>query len=582
MFKLLRYLRPYKGRAALMVFLLFGQVLGTLYIPTLTADIVNKGIVTGMVDEVRRIGGAMLAVAVLTAAVSILETRLSTSVFAAVSRDIRCSFFRRAQALTINEFNRFGPASMITRCTNDLMQIQQGYMAATEMLLPAPIMTVAGLVLAFRKNSGMALLIVAAMVIVCVLVAAVGSKAIRLFASLQTILDKINRVLRENLTGIRVIRAFNRAGYEEARSGRIYEEYAATAIRVNRIFAVLMPVIMMIMNVCTVLLIAVGGQSAANGSIEIGDIMAMIEYAFLILMYLIMGIMVAMIIPRAQTCADRICEVLELRSEQEQKPEAETARQIKAAASCTAPKLEFRHVTFQYQGAEEPVLSDISFTAEAGKTTAIIGATGSGKSTIANLIPRFYDIKSGSILLDGQDITTISLEALRDRIGFVPQKAFLFSGTILDNFRHGKPDATMEEIRHAAEVAQIGDFINGLEDGYDTAVAQGGSNFSGGQRQRLSIARALVRKPEIYVFDDSFSALDFKTDAKLRAALKEEVKDAAIILVAQRISTILDAEQILVLDEGRIAGIGTHRQLMADCEIYRQIAKSQLSEEELQ
>ena len=577
MFKLLKYLRPYKGRAILMVVLLFGQVLGTLYIPTLTAEIVNKGIVTGMVDEVWRIGGMMLAVAVLTAAVSILETRLSTSVFAAVSRDIRCSFFRRAQALTINEFNRFGPASMITRCTNDLMQIQQGYMAATEMLLPAPIMTVAGLVLAFRKNSGMALLIVAAMLIVCVLVAAVGSKAIRLFASLQTILDKINRVLRENLTGIRVIRAFNRAEYEQERSSRIYEEYAATAIRVNRIFAVLMPVIMMIMNICTVLLIAVGGQRAASGSIEIGDIMAMIEYAFLILMYLIMGIMVAMIIPRAQTCANRVCEVLELRSEQE--PEAETALQNAAPA---APKLEFRHVTFQYQGAEEPVLSDISFIAEAGKTTAIIGATGSGKSTIANLIPRFYDIQSGSILLDGQDITTITLEDLRDRIGFVPQKAFLFSGTILDNFRHGKPDATMEEVRHAAEVAQIGDFIDDLEDGYDTAVAQGGSNFSGGQRQRLSIARALVRKPEIYVFDDSFSALDFKTDAKLRAALKAEVKDAAIILVAQRISTILDAEQILVLDEGRIAGIGTHRQLMADCEVYRQIAKSQLSEEELQ
>ncbi len=580
MFKLLKYLRPYKGRAILMVVLLFGQVLGTLYIPTLTAEIVNKGIVTGMVDEVWRIGGMMLAVAVLTAAVSILETRLSTSVFAAVSRDIRCSFFRRAQALTINEFNRFGPASMITRCTNDLMQIQQGYMAATEMLLPAPIMTVAGLVLAFRKNSGMALLIVAAMLIVCVLVAAVGSKAIRLFASLQTILDKINRVLRENLTGIRVIRAFNRAEYEQERSSRIYEEYAATAIRVNRIFAVLMPVIMMIMNICTVLLIAVGGQRAASGSIEIGDIMAMIEYAFLILMYLIMGIMVAMIIPRAQTCANRVCEVLELRSEQE--PEAETARQNAAAAAPAAPKLEFRHVTFQYQGAEEPVLSDVSFIAEAGKTTAIIGATGSGKSTIANLIPRFYDIQSGSILLDGQDITTITLEDLRDRIGFVPQKAFLFSGTILDNFRHGKPDAAMEEVRHAAEVAQIGDFIDDLEDGYDTAVAQGGSNFSGGQRQRLSIARALVRRPEIYVFDDSFSALDFKTDAKLRAALKAEVKDAAIILVAQRISTILDAEQILVLDEGRIAGIGTHRQLMADCEVYRQIAKSQLSEEELQ
>lgn len=577
MFKLLKYLRPYRGRAILMLFLLFGQVLGTLYIPTLTAAIVNQGIVTGNVNEVWRIGGAMLAVAVLAAAVSILETWLSTSVFSAMSRDIRRGLFRKAQNLTINEFNRFGPASMITRCTNDITQIQQGYMAATEMLLPAPIMTIAGLVLAFRKNSGMALLIVASMAVVCVIVAAVGSRAMKLFASLQTMLDQINRVLRENLTGIRVIRAFNRGEYEQERSSRTYEEYAATAIRVNRIFAVLMPVIMMIMNVCTVLLIAFGGRSVAGGSMEIGDIMAMIEYAFLILMYLIMGIMVVMIFPRAQTCARRVNEVLELKASREQ----DAPRQPEATEAAGAPKLEFRHVTFQYQGAEEPVLNDISFTAEVGKTTAIIGSTGSGKSTIASLIPRFYDIQSGSILLDGQDITSIPREALRDRIGFVPQKAFLFSGTILDNFRHGKKDATMEEVRHAAEAAQISDFIDGLEDGYDTAVAQGGGNFSGGQRQRLAIARALVRKPEIYVFDDSFSALDFKTDARLRAALKEETKDAAIILVAQRISTIMDAEQIIVLDEGKIAGIGTHHQLMAGCGVYQQIAKSQLSEEEL-
>ena len=577
MLKLLKYLRPYKGRAIFMIFLLFGQVLGTLYIPTLTAAIVNKGIIMGNVDEVRRIGGVMLVVAVLAAMVSILKTRLSTSVFSDMSRDIRVNLFRKAQALTINEFNRFGPASMITRCTNDITQIQQGYMAATEMLLPAPIMTVAGLVLAFRKNSGMALLIVASMVVVCIIVAAVSSKATKLFASLQTMLDKINRVLRENLTGIRVIRAFNREEYEQKRSNKGYEEYAATAIRVNRIFAVLLPVIMVIMNVCTVLLIAFGGQSVANGNMEIGDIMAMIEYAFLILMYLVMGIMVVMIFPRAQTCAERIGEVLELKVSHEQ----DTLRQAEIPEVCGAPRLEFRHVTFWYQGAEEPVLSDITFTAEAGKTTAIIGSTGSGKSTIASLIPRFYDIQNGSILVDGQNITSIPKAALRDRIGFVPQKAFLFSGTILDNFRHGKKDATMEEVRHAADVAQIGDFIDGLENGYNTAVAQGGSNFSGGQRQRLAIARALVRKPEIYVFDDSFSALDFKTDAKLRAALKEETKDAAIILVAQRISTILDAEQIIVLDEGKIAGIGTHRQLMAGCEVYQQIAKSQLSEEEL-
>ncbi len=445
MLKLLKYLRPYSGRALLMLFLLFGQVLGTLYIPTLTAAIVNKGIVVGNVDEVWRIGGAMLTVAVLAATVSILETWLSTSIFSAMSRDIRTSLFRKAQSLTIDEFNRFGPASMITRCTNDITQIQQGYMAATEMLLPAPIMTIAGLVLAFRKNSGMALLIVASMVVVCVIVAAVGSKAMKLFARLQTMLDKINRILRENLTGIRIIRAFNREEHERMRSNKGYEEYAATAIRVNHIFAVLLPVVMMIMNVCTVLLIAFGGRSVASGNMEIGDIMAMIEYAFLILMYLVMGIMVIMIFPRAQACAHRVNEVLELKSGREQ----DAVQSMETVKATGAPKLEFHHVTFQYQGAEEPVLNDISFTAEIGKTTAIIGSTGSGKSTIASLIPRFYDIQSGSILLDGQDITTIPREALRDRIGFVPQKAFLFSGTILDNFRHGKKDATMEEVRHA-------------------------------------------------------------------------------------------------------------------------------------
>ena len=576
MLKLLKYMRPYRGRAIIMLILLFLQVLGTLYVPTLTANIVNRGIVAGDIEQVFRTGGFMLAVAILVAGVSVLETYLSTSTFAAVGRDIRSALFRKSQSLTINEFNRFGPASMITRCTNDITQIQQGYMAATEMLLPAPIMTVAGLVLAFSKSPMLTMLIVVSMLIVCILAVTVGNRAMRLFANLQTMLDKINRVLRENLMGIRVIRAFNRAAHEKKKTDRAYEEYAGTAIRVNKIFAVLMPVIMMIMNVCTVLIIAIGGQNVSDGQMEIGDIMALIEYAFLILMYLIMGIMVFMIFPRAQTCANRVNEVLELKSDGERRVSS-----IRAPQSADVPKLEFRNVTFQYQGAEEPVLNNISFTAEIGKTTAIIGGTGSGKSTVASLIPRFYDIQSGTIRIDGNNIANISKEELRDRIGFVPQKAFLFSGTVMDNFRHGKKDATLEEVRHAADVAQIGEYIESLDEGYETRVSQGGDNFSGGQKQRLCIARALVKKPEIYVFDDSFSALDFKTDAKLRAALKEEVKDAVVILVAQRISTIMDAGQIVVLDEGRVVGIGTHRELMAGCEVYRQIAKSQLSEEEL-
>lgn len=559
-----------------MLVLMFLQMLGTLYVPTLTADIVNKGIINGNLKLVWSIGGFMLLIAVLIAGISILQTYLSTSVFTGMGRDIRSALFKKSQSLTINEFNRFGPASMITRCTNDITQIQQGYMAAIEMLLPAPIMAVAGLLLAFSKSPALALLIAAAMVVICILTVWIGSKAMKLFAGLQVMLDKINRVLRENLTGIRVIRAFNRTEFEQKRTDKTYEEYAFTAIRVNKIFAVLLPVIMVIMNVCTILIIALGGQNVANGQMEIGDIMALIEYAFLILMYLVMGIMVIMIFPRAQTCAGRVNEVLDLCSD---RCTADTPDDCKAAAK--APKLEFRNVTFQYQGAEEPVLNNLSFTADIGKTTAIIGGTGSGKSTIASLIPRFYDIQSGEIRIDGENIASMSEENLRERIGFVPQKSFLFSGTILDNFRHGKKDATLAEIRHAADIAQIGDYIDSLDEGYETRVSQGGSNFSGGQKQRLSIARALVRKPEIYVFDDSFSALDFKTDAKLRTALKGEVKDAVVILVAQRISTIMDAEQIIVLDEGRVVGTGTHKELLANCAVYQQIAKSQLSEEEL-
>lgn len=576
MFKLMKFLSPYKGRAAAMLILLFLQVLGTLYIPTLTADIVNNGIVAGDLGRIWQTGAFMLAVAVAIAVVSIAETYLSTAIFSALGRDIRNALFEKSQALTIDEFNRFGPASMLTRCTNDITQIQQAYMAATEMLLPAPVMAIAGLILAYSKSPTLALVIVGAMVIVCAFTAPIGARALPLFSRLQTLLDKINRVLRENLTGVRVIRAFNRAGFEQQRADASFGEYAQSAIRVNKIFAVLMPVILLVLNLSTVVIVAVGGQRVSDGAMQIGDIMALIEYAVLILMYLIMGVMIFMIFPRAQSCAKRVNAVLSVPENGAEAPRTTPGRQHKYTA-----KLEFRNVTFQYQGAEEPVLNNISFTADVGKTTAIIGGTGSGKSTIASLIPRFYDIQSGTIRIDGRNIVHIPKPELRARIGFVPQKAFLFSGTILDNFRHGKKDATMEEIRKAAQTAQIAGFIDGLEDGYNTRVAQGGNNFSGGQKQRLAIARALVKKPEIYIFDDSFSALDFKTDAKLRAALKDEVKDAAVIVVAQRISTIMDAEQIVVLDEGRVAGTGTHRELMASCPVYQQIARSQLSEEEL-
>lgn len=577
MFKLIKFLSPYKGKVIIMLILLFLQVLGTLYIPTLTADIVNNGIVKEDLNHVFRTGGLMLAVAVLIAVVSISESYFSTSIFAWMGRDIRNALFKKSQTLTVDEFNRFGAASMITRCTNDITQIQQACMAATEMLLPAPVMTIAGLILAFSKSPVLAFSIIIAMALVCIFTLLLGKKAMPLFSKLQVLLDKMNRVMRENLTGIRVIRAFNRTEFEKERVGKTFDRYAETAISVNRIFAVMLPVIMLIMNLCTIFIVGVGGQRVAHGQMQIGDIMALVEYAMMILMYLIMGMMIFMIFPRAQTCANRVNEVLAVQKQ----AEAENSEKRRFSKRETPAKLEFRDVTFQYQGAEEPVLNNISFCVGKGETTAIIGGTGSGKSTIASLIPRFYDIQSGSIRIDGVNIIHRSRKDLRKKIGFVPQKAFLFSGTIMDNFRHGRKDASMEEIRHAAGIAQIDNFIMGLEHGYDSSVSQGGSNFSGGQKQRLSIARALVKKPEVYIFDDSLSALDFKTESRLRAALKEEVKDAAVLLVAQRISTIMDADRIVVLDEGRVAGTGTHKELMASCVVYQQIARSQLGEEEL-
>lgn len=576
MLKLSKYLNPYRGRIVFMLVMLFLQVLGTLYLPTLTAEIVNNGIVKGDLGFVWRTGGIMLGVALLTAVISVLETYLSISSFSAVGRDLRNDLFRKSQQLTIDEFNRFGPASMITRCTHDVERVQEAFTEAIEMLLPAPVMAAAGLVLAFRKSPSLAFLIVVSTLIACVLMIICNARAIRLFSRLQLMLDGLNRKLREILTGMRDIRAYNRELYEQERTDRVFEDYSSLAVKVNRLFAFLMPLIMTVMNVCTILIIVIGGNSVGAGRMEIGDIMAMIEYASLILMYMTMGIMVFMDLPQAQTCAGRIREVLDCG-----KDETPGDAVVSGSLSEGIGQIAFQHVSFRYADAEDAVLNDITFTAEAGKTTAVIGATGSGKTTLVNLIPRFYDYQSGTILINGTDITRIPPDELRRHIGFVPQKSYLFSGTVRDIFLSGKDDASEEEMRRAAQIARISEFIDGLEGGYDAKVAQGGANFSGGQRQRFAIARALVRKPDIYIFDDSFSALDFKTDALLRSALKEETEHAVVILVAQRISTVMDADQIVVLDRGRIAGTGTHKELMKTCEPYRQIARSQLREEGL-
>lgn len=572
--KLLHFLMPYKKRLLLMIGLLFIQVMGTLYIPTLTANIVNNGIVAGDLDYVWKTGGFMLLTAVATAVFSILGTLTSTSISTSMGCDIRGALFRKAQDFSINNFNKFGAASLITRSTSDVTQIQQAFSIIVEMLLPAPFMTIAGLILAFSKNRLLAFTILGFMAAIIIFVVFMGKKVIPIYDRLQGLLDNINRTVRESIIGVRVIRAFNRSGYEKMRTDETFHEYAKTAIKANKIFAVMIPFVMVLMNVCTLVIIWIGGQQVAVGGMQIGDIMAIIEYAMLTLMYLLMGVAVFIFIPRAQICANRINTVLEMQ------PEI-VNNIVQFNRKKSNAKVEFKNVTFRYAGAEEVVLHDIDFTVEKGKTTAIIGSTGSGKSTIASLLMRFYDIEKGNILIDGKDVREYPQEKLRDKIGYVPQKAFLFSGTIADNLCHGKRDATEEEMHHAAKIAQIDDFITGLDKGLGSPVSQGGSNFSGGQKQRLSIARAIIRKPDIYIFDDSFSALDFKTDASLRKALKQEIADSAVIIVAQRISTILDADQIILLDEGKIVGRGTHRELLERCLVYQQIAKSQLSEEEL-
>lgn len=569
--KLMHFLAPYKKQVLFMFALLFIEVLGTLYIPTLTANIVNNGIAAGDLDYVWKTGGLMLLVALITAGVALLGAYISTFVSTGFGRDIRNALFRKAQSFSTNDFNQFGAASMITRSTNDVTQVQQTFSVIVEVLLPAPFMTIAGFILAFSKNRPLALMILGLMLFIVVVALIVSKKVIPLFEKLQTLMDKINRTVRENIIGVRVIRAFNRTQQEKKRVDDSFTQYANNAIKANKFFAFVMPLVMTVMNICTLLIVWFGGQQVADGNMQIGDIMAIIEYAVLILMNMIMGVAVIAMLPRAQTCVDRINEVLDTEPELSQKSMYLNAQRSNA-------EVEFQNVTFRYEHAEEAVVHDISFTAQKGETTAIIGGTGSGKSTIANLLIRLYDIQDGNILVDGKDIRAYPQHELRDLIGYVPQKSFLFSGTIADNLRHGKKNATPDEMFHAAKIAQIDDFVR--EKGLDSPVAQGGSNFSGGQKQRLSIARAIIKNPDILVFDDSFSALDYKTDAKLRAALKQEVADSAVIIVAQRISTIIEADQIIVLDEGHIAGKGTHEELMRDCLVYQQIAQSQLSGEE--
>lgn len=574
MIRLFRFLRPYIGSILLVFALVFLQSMANLYLPTLLADIINNGIVKNDQNYIVREGGVMLLITFGGAIAAIGSAFFAARVAVGFGRDVRVRLFTHVGKFSLHEFDQVGTASMITRTTNDTNQVQTVLLIMLSMLVSAPMMAIGGIILAVQQDATLTWTLAAAIPVLVLVIVLVMSRAIPLFQIMQAKIDKVNLVLDEGLTGVRVIRAFGREPHEERRFNVANLDLTNTAISVYRLTAVLFPFMMLVLNVTTVAIFWFGSNLINSGDMQVGALIAFLQYAAQILFAFLMLSMMFIFLPRAAASAKRINEVLDI------KPEINDVATTRAANS-EHGVVEFRDVTFSYPGAEEPALSHISFTARPGQVTAIIGGTGAGKSSLVTLIPRFYDVDSGAVLVDGVDVREQAQEALRAKMGFVPQRATLFSGTIAENIRYGKPDATDEEIRHAADIAQATEFIDAMPQGMQTAIAQGGINVSGGQKQRLSIARALVRKPEIYIFDDTFSALDYATDANLRAALKGETVDATVLIVAQRVSTIMDADQILVLDEGKLAGIGTHHQLLESNEVYREIVLSQLSLEEV-
>jgi ATP-binding cassette subfamily B protein len=574
MIKLLRFLKPYRLLLVLILVLAVGQSLANLYLPNLMADIVNNGIAAYDTDYIWRTGAVMLLVAIAGTLCAVIGIYFSSRVATGMVKMIRAKIFDKVQLFSLHEFDTVSTASLITRTTNDTTQIQQVMVMTLNMLITAPITLVVGIVLALNQDVGLSWVLVAIMPFLIIIILVLLFKAIPLFSIMQVKLDKLNLILDENLTGVRVVRAFNRIKHEEKRFDDANHEVTDIAIRVNQLIATMFPVMMLMINLSSVAIIWFGSIRVSHGDLQIGAMFAFLQYAAQILFALLMVAMMFIMIPRAEASAVRINEVLDM------EPEIKDPKKAKEATTKRG-YVEFQNVTFSYLGAEKPALSNISFSVTPGKVTAIIGGTGSGKSTLVNLIPRFYDVDSGHLLVDGVDTNDMSQATLRAKIGFVPQKGVLFAGTINDNLRYGKEDATKEEIKHASDVAQADEFIAKMPDGFNSVIAQGGTNVSGGQMQRLSIARALIRKPEIYIFDDTFSALDFKTDARLRAALKGETRDSTVLIVAQRVSTVIDADQIIVLDEGRIAGIGTHKELMKTCDVYKGIVSSQLSAAEI-
>jgi ATP-binding cassette subfamily B multidrug efflux pump len=572
--RLLRtYLAPYRAWLSVIVVLQFTSTVAMLFLPSINADIIDNGVARGDTGYIVEAGAVMLGVSLLQIACSVVAVWFAARTSMRFGHDLRAAIFDRVGTFSGREVSQFGAPSLITRNTNDVQQVQMLALMTCTMAVSVPIMMVGGILMAMREDLGLSWLLAVVVPALFLSVGLVVSRMVPSFRLVQERIDEVNRILREQITGIRVVRAFVREPLETQRFAKANDDLTEVSVRAGRWMATMFPLVMLVVNVSSVAVIWFGGHRVDDGQMEVGALTAFLSYLMQILMSIMMGTFMLMMVPRSSVCADRIAEVLDTRSSVV--PPADPVREVAVHGH-----LDLEGVGFTYPGAEQPVLTDVGFSVRPGQTVAVIGSTGAGKTTLVNLVPRLFDATSGTIRFDGVDVRDLDPDLLWSRIGLVPQKAFLFTGTVATNLRHGKPDATDEELWRALEIAQARDFVAAMPEGLDSPIVQGGTNVSGGQRQRLAIARALVRRPELYLFDDAFSALDLATDARLRAALRPETRDAAMVVVAQRVASIRDADQIIVLEDGRVVGRGTHAELLAGNPTYQEIVASQLSPEE--
>jgi len=574
--KIVSIYKPYLLNILIVIALVYIQVTATLALPDYMARIVNEGIVIKNSDIILTTGAEMLLITLIGAIATIIAGLLSSKIATGVAKDLRAKLFSKVESYSLVEFDKFSTSSLITRSTNDIQQIQQVTFMTLRMVVSAPLMGIGAVINAYQNAPSMSWLILMAVILISGMIGIIFAIALPKFKILQKLIDKLNLVTRENLTGLRVIRAFTNEKYEQKKFSKVNDELMQVNLFVNRISVVMQPVMMLIFNLTSIAIIWVGAGLINLGELNIGNMMAFMQYAMQVISSFLMLTIIFILIPRASVSVQRVEEVLK------SEPEIKDPRNPRPFPNDSKGKIEFKNVSFSYPKSDIPIIKNVSFIVEPGQTTAIIGSTGSGKSTLINLIPRFYDPTNGEVLVDGINIKEVLQSDLRDKIGYVPQKGILFSGTVKSNIKYGVPNADDRTIEEAAKTAQALDFINKFEHGFDNDIAQGGANVSGGQKQRLSIARAIAKNPEIYIFDDSFSALDFKTDSKLRQALAQATKEATVIIVTQRIGTILNADKIIVMDEGKIVGSGRHQELLSSCKVYREIAESQLSEKELE